>query len=219
MRGGILFDMDGTLVHSEPVWGDEELKLATELGIDWSPDTSEAWVGMPVSQTGEEFIRRGADITVEAFVQRLSQAVSQRISSDIPWIPGAPALLEQVAAHGIPAAIVTNASQCNAGPIVTNAPAGSLQFAIAVEDVTHGKPNPEPYLHGAEKLGIDPRMSLAFEDSVAGATAARDAGLEVWFVETQTAPPAWAARSVKDLTEVTFAEVSARLDALAAQTS
>lgn len=219
MRGGILFDMDGTLVQSEPIWGDEEVKLADELGIDWTPDNSEAWVGMPMAQTAAEFIARGADITPTAFIQRLSTAVSERIAADIPWLPGVQDLLRAVAEHGIPAAVVTNAARCNVQPILAGAPLGALRFAVALEDVHHSKPHPEPYLRGAELLGIDPNISIAFEDSIAGATAARDAGLEVWFVETQTAPPPWATRSVKDLSEVTFDEVSSRLNALSGQTS
>lgn len=217
MVSGILFDMDGTLVESEPIWAEEELKLAAELGVPWTPETSEDWVGMPISQTAGEMVARGAKISAEEVMRRLSSAVGERVGADIPWIPGVFELLQQVAASDIPAAIVTNAARCNVDPVLDGAPEGALQFAVTLEDVHEGKPSPEPYLRGAEGLGIDPHLSIAFEDSIAGATAARDAGLEVWFVETHTSPPPWVTRSVKDLTEVSLQDLTDRLGALSGQ--
>lgn len=219
MVGGILFDMDGTLVESESIWGEEETRLAAQLGIAWAPETSEAWVGMPIDNTAQEFIARGADLPPEEIIHRLSTAVAQRVAANVPWLPGARDLLQEIAANEMPAAVVTNATRQNVQPILEGAPEAALRFAIAYEDVQHSKPHPEPYLRGAEKLGIDPACSIAFEDSISGATAARDAGLELWFVETQSAAPPWAVRAVRDLSEVTYEQVAARLERLAPQVS
>ena len=219
MTGGILFDMDGTLVESESIWGEEEARLAAQLGVAWAPETSEAWVGMPIDNTAQEFIARGADLPAEEIIRRLSTAVAQRVAANVPWLPGARELLREIAANGMPAAVVTNATRQNVRPILAGAPEGALRFAIAYEDVQHSKPHPEPYLRGATLLGLDPVRSIAFEDSISGATAARDAGLELWFVETQSAAPPWATRAVKDLSEVSFEQLAAGLEQLAAPVS
>ncbi|TDE90338.1 HAD family hydrolase [Occultella glacieicola] len=181
--------MDGTLVDTEPLWHRSQRRLAGEGGIAWTDADCALYTGRPMTEWAGAMRRRGHPNPAEVIIADAVAMVAAVVREDVPWLPGALDLLSSLAAADIPCALVTNAGRANADALLEAAPPGSLAFATAAEDVTRGKPDPEPYLLAASRLGIDPSISIAFEDSASGARSAHAAGLSVWFIDSHTPDP------------------------------
>lgn len=211
-RVGVLFDMDGTLVDTEPFWHAAQIELAQQCDVDWTMDDAHAWTGRSMPELAVAMRERGIPLSDHDIMDRLVALVVRRTDISIPWLPGARELLTAVSALQIPAAIVTNAGRDNAEGVLRHAPAGSLAFALSKDDVPVGKPDPTPYVLGAERLGINPAGSIAFEDSAAGAQSAYAAGLAVWFIASHTSDPGVPVdRILPSIDVVTAREIAERL--------
>src|SRR5690625_779880 len=112
---------------------------------------------------------RGVPGTIEEIIAQAVAFVTEQIRTHMPWLPGARELLTGVADAGVPCALVTNNAAASA-ELVAEA-AGVFGAVVSSADVTEPKPDPEPYLTAARLLGVDPGRSIAFEDSVSGATS------------------------------------------------
>lgn len=203
MRGALLFDMDGTLVDSEPIWHEEMRAFAREHRIAWTAEDAHWTTGRPMAEWAERMRERGVALDRPTIIAAVAQAVADRVREDVPWLPGSLALLERVAALGIPAALITNATRLNAEAILDGAPAGALRFAVTRDDVTRDKPDPEPYATAIQRLGADASACIAFEDSGSGARSATGAGARLWFLTTQLPEsPVPAERTIATLADV-----------------
>ncbi|MEX2531628.1 MAG: HAD family hydrolase [Gemmatimonadota bacterium] len=177
----VLWDMDGTLVDTEPYWIESEHVVVREHGNGaWTEAHGLAVVGMDlrdaaryIRQHGE--VRLGVDETVEA----LLDGVVARVRRRIPWRPGARELLQELGEARIPCALVTMSWRRFVDAILPALPEGAFQAVVTGDDVGRGKPHPEPYLEGASRLGVEPSACLALEDSPTGAQSAWDAGCVV----------------------------------------
>lgn len=133
-------------------------------------------------------------------------------SREVPVMPGARQLLAQVAAAGVPYGLVTSSERPVMEAVLARL---EVTFPVTVcgDDVSHSKPDPEPYLLAAAKLGADPGGCVAIEDSPNGVAAAEAAGCMTIAVPSIVAiPPAPGRTVVSSLTELSLA----RLEALAA---
>ncbi len=208
--GGALFDLDGTLIDSEPQWQIAQTRLAERAGVTWSEEDFRATIGRPMPRWAAILSDRGVPGTTEEIIAQAVGFVTEQIRTRMPWLPGARELLTGVAAAGVPCALVTNNAAASAELVA--AAAGVFGTVVSSADVTEPKPDPEPYLTAARQLGVDPLRSIAFEDSVSGATSAHRAGISVWFLTAHTADPQVPVeRMVPSLTEVSVEDV---LDAL-----
>jgi HAD superfamily hydrolase (TIGR01509 family) len=102
--------------------------------------------------------------------------VIARVAIDLPWRPGARELLAECRHAGIPCALVTMSWRPLADAVIASAPTGSFAASITGDEVTNGKPGPEPYAAAAAALGVDPRRCVAIEDSPTGVASATAAG-------------------------------------------
>lgn len=210
MPGGALFDLDGTLIDSEPQWQIAQTRLAESAGVSWTDEDFRATTGQPMPRWAAILSDRGVPGTLEEIIDHAVQFVTEQIRTRMPWLPGARELLTGVAAAGVPCALVTNNAAASAA-LVAEA-AGVFGAVVSSADVTDPKPHPEPYLTAARWLGVDPQRSIAFEDSVAGATSAHRAGMAVWFLTEHTADPQIpAARLLTSLTDVRASDVVTEL--------
>ena len=143
----VLWDMDGTLVDTEPYWIETEFALAAEYGGTWSSELALELVGNDLITSGR-FIRRhmGIDLTPEEIVERLLDGVVARVRHEVPWRPGARDLLERLGEAEVPCALVTMSYERFVAPILDRLPAGSFRVVVTGDAVTRGKPDPEPYL-------------------------------------------------------------------------
>jgi HAD superfamily hydrolase (TIGR01509 family) len=208
----VLFDMDGTLVDSEPVWDDALRELARELGGELSEAAREATVGtntdVSVGVVHADIGRPELDPLASG--ERLVALARERFASGVRWRPGARELLDAVRAAGIPAALVTNTER-ELVKVAFGALVDEL-FAVSVcgDDVSRPKPHPEPYLTACELLGVRPGETVAVEDSPTGAASAEAAGCRVLVVPATVAVPPGPDRTLaRSLADVTLADLAA----------
>ncbi|WP_307786169.1 HAD family phosphatase [Rathayibacter sp. SD072] len=180
MRGplaAVLWDMDGTIVDSEPAWMAAQRRLVARWGGEWSEDDALAFVGSTLEQTALALRGAGVGLDDRAMEEELEGDVAADLRARIAWRPGALELLRGVAAAGIPQAIATTSSRRLAS-IVAAALAEHVVLAGVVtgEDVSRGKPHPEPYLLAAHRLGVPITDCAAVEDSPIGLAAAVASG-------------------------------------------
>ncbi len=173
----VLWDLDGTLVDTEPLWLAAEHELAASLGGSWSQAEALHLVGSDLRAAGAWLKNHfSADWSVDEIVDFLVSRVAAGLSETTPWRPGAEELVRAYADRGIPQALVTMSYAVLADPIATSLPFGVV---VTGDRVTCGKPHPEPYLTAAAALGVEPEHCVAFEDSETGATSATHAGCSV----------------------------------------
>lgn len=173
----VLWDMDGTLVDTEPHWMAAEQHLASLLGGVWTEADALALIGSDLLVAGEHLRRHfDAQLTAAEIVDILVERVGAGLRAGMPWRPGARELFDAFAAEQVPQALVTMSYAVLAAPLVEE-----LDFAAVVtgDAVSHGKPHPEPYLAAARDLGVEPGDCLAIEDSATGAASASAAGCRV----------------------------------------
>lgn len=178
LPAAVLFDMDGTLTDTEALWFRAETEILAGLGRQWRPGDEMAVVGLNLLDACRYLVSH-LELSVSA--EFLADALTDRVvelgeEHGMPWRPGAFELLERVTALGIPSALVTASRMSFARLTLDQAPQGSLEVAITGDQVTNGKPDPEPYTKAIERLGVSPGSTLAFEDSVYGLSSARAAG-------------------------------------------
>jgi HAD superfamily hydrolase (TIGR01509 family) len=180
----VLWDMDGTLVDTEPYWIDTEFDLAAKYGGTWSREHALHLVGSDLLESGRYLASVfGIDVPPERIVEELLDGVVARVLDVVPWRPGAVELLARLAAAGTPCALVTMSYQRFVAPILAQLPAQTFRVIVTGDQVTNGKPHPEPYLTAAAALGVAPEDCLAIEDSNNGASSAESAGCPVLVIE------------------------------------
>ena len=181
----VLWDMDGTLVDTEPYWLAAETEVVAEHGNGaWTPADARLLVGNDLLVSASMVRERGeVRLPVERIADLLMDGVARRIRDAVPWRPGARDLLAGLRAQRVPCALVTMSYERLVGPILDAVPAGSFDVVVTGDNVSRGKPHPEPYLHAARLLGVDPSACVAIEDSNPGATSAEAAGCLVLVVE------------------------------------
>ncbi len=173
----VLWDMDGTLVDTEPYWIDCEYELVAEFGGTWTEADAHSIVGFDLLDSAHELrTRGGVRLEPVEVVHRLLDGVIARVTERLPWRPGARALLVECAAAGVPCAMVTMSWRTLADAVVAAAPSGSFAASISGDEVANGKPHPEPYLAAAAALDVDPAACVAIEDSPTGVASAMAAG-------------------------------------------
>lgn len=189
----VLWDMDGTLVDTEPYWMHCEHDLVARHGGTWTSADAHSIVGFDLLDAGFELrTRGGVDLEPAEIANWLLDGVITRVAEQLPWRPGVAELLAECVAAHVPCAMVTMSWRPLADAVIAAAPAGSFAVSITGDEVVNGKPHPEPYLAAATALGVDPRACVAIEDSptgVASALAAGCATLGVPHVVPLTAAP------------------------------
>lgn len=177
----LLWDMDGTLVDTEPYWIASEHEVVREHGNGgWTEAHGHALVGMDLRDAARYMREHGeVRLQVDETVEALLDGVVARVRRKIPWRPGARELLAEVLAAGLPSALVTMSWRRFVEAILPALPKGSFQAVVTGDDVARGKPHPEPYQVGAARLGVSPAACLALEDSPTGARSAWEAGCVV----------------------------------------
>lgn len=173
-----MWDMDGTMVNTEPYWIEAEQLLATEAGFDWTTEDGLSLVGKALPDAAAELQRRtGINGEVPEIVDRLVEHVAAQLRAHgVPWRPGVAEFLAELHAEQVPCALVTMSYTNLAHAVVDALPAGTFQVIVTGDMVKHGKPHPDPYLMAADLLGVPTNQCVVFEDSPPGIASAEAAG-------------------------------------------
>ncbi|WP_432557737.1 HAD family hydrolase [Granulicoccus sp. GXG6511] len=217
LPAAVLWDFDGTLVDTEPFWISNEHRLTEELGGQWSDELAKANIGNSLIRTGRS-IRLAAgrdDLTDEQVTELLVARVLEDLRvADLEWRPGVPALLADLREAGIPCALVSASFREMLVTVLDRLDDSPFAVVVGGDDVTHGKPHPEPYLTAAAQLGVRPEDCLVIEDSLTGADSGNSAGCVVAVVpNVVTPPPAERRVLLETLSGVRVAELRALMSA------
>ena len=173
----VLWDMDGTLVDTEPIWQDSQMQLTAEHGATWTREDGLQLVGSGLESSGELLRARGVDLGVEEIIQYMTSFVVERLEhGDLPWRPGARELVEELHDRGIPTALVTMSRRRMAMTAADALGSRGFRVVVAGDDVENAKPHPEAYLAAAAALGVDIADCIAIEDSATGLASAIASG-------------------------------------------
>jgi HAD superfamily hydrolase (TIGR01509 family) len=183
----VLWDMDGTLVDTEPYWMAAEHALVAEFGGEWTDDDARSVIGFDLLDTAAVLRAHGVDLEPVQIVERLLDDVIARVRVRAPWRPGALRLLNELVEKGVPCALVTMSWRRLVDAVTEALTPLSFQAVITGDSVDSGKPHPEPYLRAAAALAVDPVDCVAIEDSPTGAASAGAAGCVVVAVRNQVA--------------------------------
>lgn len=176
LPAAVLWDMDGTLVDTEPYWLAAEEELVGSFGGVWTHEDGLALVGSGLDRSAAVLRGRGVDLPESAIIDWLTDRVQSSIEHSVPWRPGAIELLQSVRDAGIPTALVTMSISRMARHVAAMLPFDGFDLVLAGDEVAHSKPHPEPYLQAARLLGVSPIDCVAIEDSTTGLAAAVASG-------------------------------------------
>ncbi|WP_375749079.1 HAD-IA family hydrolase [Vibrio sp. HN007] len=174
---GILFDLDGTLVDSNAAVDRCWSHWCDRNDLDYE-EVSKVFHGKPAFVTVREFLAGKSDEYIASEIQWLKDQESKDVS-DVKALPGALEFLDRVVRYKVPWAIVTSGPVPVARARIEAARLPEPHALITSDLITKGKPDPEPFLLGAGRIGIDAKECLVFEDSPAGAKAGISAGSKV----------------------------------------
>lgn len=173
----VLWDMDGTLIDSEPYWMRSEGEFARRHNASWSEADGLSLVGLSLYDSSKIIKDRvGSNLDPEQIIDELTNDVRKQLREQIIWRPGAKELLMLLRRKGVKTALVTMSMHRMAKEVVDSIGFNAFDVIVAGDDVRFGKPHPEPYLKAAELLGVEPYECVAFEDSISGLKSAEAAG-------------------------------------------
>jgi HAD superfamily hydrolase (TIGR01509 family) len=207
----VLFDMDGLLVDTEPLWFETEIDVMARLGAPWTKQDQAALLGGSMERTVSYLLAKATRPAAPAEVERwmLDGMLRRAEAGRVTVLPGARELLAEVTAAGLPSALVTSSQRAFADAVLAGT---GFRFPVIVcgDDVPATKPDPAPYLLAAKLLDVEPGRCAALEDSPNGVAAAAAAGCLVVAVPSFVAiPPAPGRLVVTSLRDVTLATLRA----------
>lgn len=205
----ILFDMDGTIINSEPLWLQAEIQVMAELGCHWDEQDQINCLGGPMERTEKYMQEKSGNVKPYGyFGQRLNEVMKLKFVKDLELIPNALELITKSKEAGLKTALVTASGRELMNSALTRFPESSFDIAISRDDVANSKPHPEPYLMAAEKLKVKITECLVLEDSMTGVRAGLDSGAQVVAI-SHIIPIANEKnlRVISNLSEITFKQL------------
>ncbi|WP_233209368.1 HAD family phosphatase [Mycobacterium sp. ENV421] len=212
----VIFDFNGTLSDDEPIL----FRIFSELfgeHLNWDLSQQD-YDRHLLGHSDREIVEKALEITgkitgadghdVDRLLELRKHRYRDLVAGDNPIRPETVRLVQLLAEHEVPMAIVTGAQRDDVRAVLESSPVGELiRVVVAEEDVTSGKPDPEGFLSGAAQLGCAPTQIVVFEDSVPGVRGALAAGMSCVAVapepsdELAAVAPAIVARLSVDIVE------------------
>lgn len=200
MVAAVVFDLDGVLIDSEPVWERVRRQYVAEHGGRWQPDSQQRLMGMSTPEWSSYLATElGVDAPPGRIAHEVVEEVGHSYETDLPLMPGAVEAVHRMAACW-PLGLASSASRPLIDRVLAAAGMTSLfEVTVSTEEVEHGKPAPDVYLTVVERLAVTPARAVAIEDSSNGLRSASAAGLRVVAVPQPRYPPAPDALARADL--------------------
>jgi HAD superfamily hydrolase (TIGR01509 family) len=180
---GVIFDMDGVLTDSEPSFYAAINDVLSRYGHHVGEEQYAQLIGSATPYTWSKLIEWfSLPVTLDAVIEEYEPPLQKRLREPRPALPGARNLVERLRARSVPVALCTASYMRWVEPVLEGAGLTGMFDAMSTADmVEETKPNPGPYLHAAELLGLRPEECVAIEDSRNGLESALGAGC--WVVQ------------------------------------
>jgi len=176
----VLFDMDGLLLDSEPVWYDVEHAVVERLGGRWSHEHQAACIGGTLDASCRYILDlTGADVTVAELSDLLLTGMVEHFHAGLPLHTGALELIDAVRDRGILTGLVSSSYRVLVDAALDRIGHDRFDVAVVGDEISRGKPHPEPYLTACAKLDVNPTACVVLEDAVSGVASAEAAGCYV----------------------------------------
>lgn len=188
----IFWDMDGTLVDTEPLWEQFTYELSDLMGRRLTPELRETTIGGSFRHTVSVCAgHAGIEVTEEdhpRYRAFMNERMGELMRASLTPNPGIVPLLDDLSAHALPMLVTTNTERTLADLSISAVGTGYFTDSVTGDEVPSPKPAPDMYLRAAEIVGADPADCLVFEDSFTGMSAALTAGCRViglpWYSDT-----------------------------------
>ncbi|MFC8451044.1 HAD family hydrolase [Kitasatospora sp. NPDC057223] len=176
----VLLDMDGTLVDTEDFWWQAEVSLFAELGHVLDENDRAHVVGGPMSRVIDYLLSAtGVDLAPADLTTLINERFVGLLAGGVPLMPGAERLLNTLAAHGVPAALVSASHRHIIDIVLESLGAHHFAFSLAGDEVPRTKPHPDPYLEAVRRFGAEPARCVVVEDAPTGVRSGEAAGCPV----------------------------------------
>jgi HAD superfamily hydrolase (TIGR01509 family) len=186
----VVFDLDGVILDSEEIWDDVRERYVRQRSGRYDADAQRAMMGMSSTEWSAYLHDElGVDLPPEQINADVVELMAARYREQLPLVPGAREAVERMAA-AFPLAIASSSNR----PLIVVALelaqlAGHFRATVSSEEVARGKPAPDVYLEAARRLGVDPRVCAAVEDSHSGIASAKASGMRVVAIPNRRYPP------------------------------
>ncbi|MFB4288856.1 HAD family hydrolase [Nonomuraea sp. ATR24] len=185
-----MFDLDGVLVDSEPVWEEVRRAFVADHGGVWQDDTQSRLMGMSTGEWAAYLHELGVDLPPAEIAKRVIEQMAARYRDGVPLMPGATEAVRRLAAS-VTLGLASSSPRALIDVVLDASGLTSCFTAtVSTEEVARGKPAPDGYLEAARRLGVDPADCVAVEDSSNGLRSADAAGMRVIAVPHPRYPPA-----------------------------
>lgn len=178
----VLWDMDGLMVDSEPLWTIAETELASSLGGSWDDEVKARVLGTRLDVAVPRMLAYfGAAVTpaqIAATHDWLLHRMVDLFTGELVLMPGVEQLMKALDVEDVPMALVSSSYRVLVDTVLAH-DLGPFQTTLAGDEVVNGKPHPEPYITAAARLGVDPAGCVVLEDSPAGVASGEAAGCSV----------------------------------------
>ncbi|MFB4304692.1 HAD family hydrolase [Actinomadura sp. GTD37] len=205
----IIFDLDGVLIDSEPVWEEVRRAYVADRGGRWLPDTQDRLMGMSTAEWADYIATDLVDgVTADDVAYEVIDQMSQRYAGGLPLLPGAEDAVRRMAGYR-PLGLASSSPRALIDLVLGKLGVESLfRSTVSTEEVENGKPSPDGYLVAAARMDVPPGDCVAIEDSSNGLRSAHAAGMTVIAIPRPAHPAApdalaLAAHVAADLNEVT----------------
>lgn len=195
-----LWDFDGTVADTEPIWIGTEYELMERLGSEWNDDHAEQLVGSDLTAAARYMLAVAGrdDLEPGAVAGWMVGRVTEKIRDlpDLDWRPGVLDLLDGLRGEGVPCALVSSSWRPVLDAVLERLPADTFRVVVGGDEVRVGKPAPDPYLQAADLLGVRADECIVLEDSPTGSRAGQAAGAWVVGIPNIVPLPVMARRTV-----------------------
>lgn len=196
------WDMDGTLLDTEPLWDQGMYALADHLGVHMSTELRLATMGNSMEDSLTKIFDAGripeSGRDYEGYGEWTLDFMGGIFAADLPWRPGAREALDLAGSTGIPMVLVTNTVRRLADVALRTVGAERFVASVCGDEVAAGKPAPDPYRRATELVDRPARRCLVVEDSPVGAAAASAAGCPALIVPSLVEIPVARGRRFRD---------------------
>lgn len=190
MPDAIIFDLDGTLADTETVWDGVRQGMAADAGIEWPEGATQAMMGMSTGEWSRFLAEEvGLPYPPEEVARLTIEQMAEHYREGITLLPGAIESVRRMAAR-YPLAIASSSPRVLIDTFIEVLGIDDvIEVSVSTEEVDRGKPAPDGFIKACALLGVDPRRTIAVEDSTNGIASALAAGMTVVAVPPHFHPP------------------------------